>query len=652
MTSLPPKPVVPTGPTFSVRGADGASWRASGEPGSASRGIGSRGRGSSRGGGRGGGGRGRNGRGGSKTSGATKNNETEPKPGVVAQPPSLDIKAPPVERSTSSSTVTSTTTQSSTNSDRTQRPKLNTRRASQQTARKVPTLAIDPSTPVAETPSGPTSATRPNNRRRRSTQQTPKATNPPSTVQTLTVDPRSMPGRSRKSLTSPPTPDPSSKDAPPHLSAGAQTTSFDMNVHNLVEQMRASVISHRPTTPGSHIDWAGDDDDSLPDLDDWGYTTKTDPGTAVVEKANIISPILEGQLKPLPDFSDVSKPASPAPTSVPVPAEPAEEHKPATESAQKKVETLQDSSKVDAAKADSGKSRQARRPSAAATTRPLQTNGKETGRSQPNTSRTFVNPLAHLVKPNLNKAPSNGVTPLKGHPSLPPKPVPAVVSPSPKPASEQSSPAEEKPASEESAEAPAKPQEEPKSIEAVTSTVPAAEQIEATLTTAVTEPALASDKTSSEDWPSRGGLSDSIHAPKPGSGLGDSVYIPKSSSTSSSESMSAFKATPHRAFNPGHGRSHTVGRPVGLRPGFSVPHPGPRHTRSGSNTPRSAQLQDFAVKHARTQSSPPTGEGASHRAPHATRPVITGDAISRLARTLGGAGITSPRSMATAAVNE
>ncbi|EPQ59365.1 hypothetical protein GLOTRDRAFT_109649, partial [Gloeophyllum trabeum ATCC 11539] len=72
--------------------------------------------------------------------------------------------------------------------------------------------------------------------------------------------------------------------------------------------MRASVIAgNRPTTPGSHIDWAGEDDDSLPDLDDWGYTTKTDPGTVTVEKANVISPILEGQLKPLPDFADVPK---------------------------------------------------------------------------------------------------------------------------------------------------------------------------------------------------------------------------------------------------------------------------------------------------------------------------------------------------------
>ncbi|TFK55854.1 hypothetical protein OE88DRAFT_666645 [Heliocybe sulcata] len=450
MASLPAKPAAPAGPTVSARGGDSGSWRSSGEPGSTFRGNGPRGRGSSRGSGRGGGGggRGRNGRGGSKTPGATKNNETEPKAGIVAEKASSDIKPPPIERSTSNSTAASTTTQSSVNSDRTQRPKLNTRRASQQTARKVPTLSIDPSTPTAETPTGPSSAsaTRPNNRRRRSTHQTPKAVNPPSTVQTLTVDPRPMAGRSRKSLTGPPTPEPSSRDVPPHLSAGAETTSFDASVHNLVEQMRASVISHRPTTPGSHIDWAGDDDDSLPDLDDWGYTTKTDPGTVTLERTSIISPILEGQLKPLPDFSEISKPASPAHVSAPAPAGAA-----AAGSAEK-AETEQHPSKAAPAKTDDGKSRRGAHMSGAGATRPAQSNGKGTARSQSNTARTFVNPLAHLVEPTLHKAAANATASLKGRSSIPAKPTPAAANPSPKAAAEQPLPVEEKPLNEDKPE--------------------------------------------------------------------------------------------------------------------------------------------------------------------------------------------------------
>ncbi|KAI6035230.1 hypothetical protein F5J12DRAFT_778731 [Pisolithus orientalis] len=46
------------------------------------------------------------------------------------------------------------------------------------------------------------------------------------------------------------------------------------DIEALVERVRAvAMAENRPTTPGSHIDWAGDEDDSLPDLDDWGVTT-------------------------------------------------------------------------------------------------------------------------------------------------------------------------------------------------------------------------------------------------------------------------------------------------------------------------------------------------------------------------------------------
>ena len=62
----------------------------------------------------------------------------------------------------------------------------------------------------------------------------------------------------------------------------------------------------RPNTPGSHIDWAGEEDDSLPDLDDWGVTSSTagtaDAGGSDAGASRIISPILEDTLKPLPSL--------------------------------------------------------------------------------------------------------------------------------------------------------------------------------------------------------------------------------------------------------------------------------------------------------------------------------------------------------------
>jgi len=74
-------------------------------------------------------------------------------------------------------------------------------------------------------------------------------------------------------------------------------TSVNLNkdIDALVERVRAvAMAENRPSTPGSHIDWAGEDDDSLPDLDDWGITTTH-------SKIPVISPIIINGLKPLPE---------------------------------------------------------------------------------------------------------------------------------------------------------------------------------------------------------------------------------------------------------------------------------------------------------------------------------------------------------------
>jgi hypothetical protein len=91
------------------------------------------------------------------------------------------------------------------------------------------------------------------------------------------------------------------KDIPPHLAA-AHEEEIRHDIDALVERVRAvAMAENRPTTPGSHIDWAGDEDDSLPDLDDWGVTTTHTNATRDEDQSEEISPILADTLKPLPE---------------------------------------------------------------------------------------------------------------------------------------------------------------------------------------------------------------------------------------------------------------------------------------------------------------------------------------------------------------
>lgn len=153
------------------------------------------------------------------------------------------------------------------------------------------------SSPVVESPASPASS-RSSNRRRRSGagrgNNIPKI-KPPSPDVHL---PRSDHSRIAPVPHTAPV-----KDRPPHLvrkQPRTPTTSVDMNkdIDALVERVRAAAMAdHRPSTPGSHIDWAGDDDDSLPDLNDWGISTLPDP------KAHAISPIIVDGLRPLPELS-------------------------------------------------------------------------------------------------------------------------------------------------------------------------------------------------------------------------------------------------------------------------------------------------------------------------------------------------------------
>lgn len=123
-----------------------------------------------------------------------------------------------------------------------------------------------------------------------------------------------------------------------------------------------------------------------------------------------------------------------------------------------------------------------------------------------------------------------------------------------------------------------------------------------------------------DDFRRPDGLAASIHAPAPiavdSSSLAASIHAPRADAASAPPSVSVFADATHT-------RAHTVGRPDAL---LAPPPTAPRASRSGNATP----VSRFA--HARTHSTPPAHP---HRAPHA-RPVLTGAAISRVVRTLGG----------------
>ena len=153
-------------------------------------------------------------------------------------------------------------------------------------ARRHSATVSEDSVPVSSQASG-----RGSSRRKRS-QQGKTSTAPSNTPSKLL----SVQTLSRKASTGPPSPN-LTKDLPPHLATAnstANTTELKTDIDALVERVRA-VAMDRPHTPGSHIDWA-DDDDSLPDLNDWGYTEGATAPAQPEEPPTSISPILEDAL--------------------------------------------------------------------------------------------------------------------------------------------------------------------------------------------------------------------------------------------------------------------------------------------------------------------------------------------------------------------
>ncbi|KAL4241575.1 hypothetical protein ABKN59_000380 [Abortiporus biennis] len=350
------------------------------------------------------------------------------------------------------------------------------------------------------------------------------------------------------------------KDLPPHLAPPptSDTPSFDIkhNIDALVERVRA-VAMDRPNTPGSHIDWAGDDDDSLPDLDDWGVTSSVSaPG-----KSSVISPILEGSLKPLPSIEANLSP--------------------------------------ELAETDVGNVHKLREASPA---------------SEPTNIASAA--VEVVVTPPVGQDTTEATSKISG--------------------------SQEKPSSQELTEV--HDSDVPLKTDMNSSHPP--------------QPSTHDpDAPPSIEIPVQSGLAQSIHAPS-----NDGVLI-SSKDTSPERSLSPpsthatpnFRSAPPHitghnvprtsrggGFKPTHNRAHTVGKP----PSYRLPH-------SASSGSFPDQVSDIDrprrgdnPQHARTHSSPPVA--ASHRA-HASRPVITMDAMAKLARTLNGTPLSKRDSTPAAA---
>ncbi|KAI6003787.1 hypothetical protein EDD15DRAFT_2456259 [Pisolithus albus] len=296
------------------------------------------------------------------------------------------------------------------------------------------------------------------------------------------------------------------EDVPPHLATARTEVRHDIEA--LVERVRAvAMAENRPTTPGSHIDWAGDEDDSLPDLDDWGVTTTHI--VAVEERDEGISPILGDTLKQLP-----------------------EPH------------------------SDAGH------------------NDKQEGR---HVMFTLMNALEMCCKPRCRPPAHNRTLPSK--PRAPNTPENKVDLP-PEPLGSGG-----------------KEHSIPKDAGDSESILP---RVSRNL-----NPAEQLSRSSSGER----GLHGSIHAP---------ANLPESRLTPDIPVRAA--SVKNDSFNRNHGRSQTESRST--QPS--------RPSRSGASSP----LGNNVCTHSRNHSTPPSG-GISQKAHHTSRPVITGEAISKLARTIG-----------------
>lgn len=532
-----------------------------GEAGSTFRGVG-RGRGA-RGGGRGGGRSPNN----PVIRGSSKLSHTEPSEnhGPLPDVSTPKVEPSPARKGPSQSEAASTTSAKPPASPADRAPKPKARSRSSRGPRGVPVLTVAPASPTPDSVQNVPSTPSRNNANRHRRINTPQHAKPPlngSTPTTTSLRPQKPKAAPTASSIAP------RKDIPPHLAA-AHEAEIRHDIDALVERVRAvAMAENRPSTPGSHIDWAGEEDDSLPDLDDWGVTT-TRTNTSADGRGDLISPILADALKPLPEPQTEGD------------DDDDEEH----DEEHDEEEADEDEDHMEPLDND-----------------PDDEVTKDSSDSSPlsNTPDTFVTATADVHDTPAIVAPETITHTEKPslHTSLPPKPAAAT---------------------DKLRASSARPNLLSKAALIVGGEDPLATK-GGGLSQSIHAPSLAEVETLERTLSSSSsdhGLAGSIHAPK---GLPESHSAPSL--------LSPGAPSPARAYSPSHGRSKTEGRPA-------FPHPrtaaiNHRAIRSGTSSPLGPPVH----AHARNHSTPPGGAG--QRAPHSVRPVLTVDAISRVARTIGG----------------
>ncbi|KAF8803878.1 hypothetical protein BYT27DRAFT_7195218 [Phlegmacium glaucopus] len=586
-------------------GASGSSntsprWGRTGEPGSAFSGL-SRGRGRGRGGAGGRGGRGRL-RGGLSTKDFTEadvdvcstkpdNSQSSPSPLIS---PSVSTPAPGKPNGPPS------------------KPKPASRRGS----RAIPVTAavpqINKSVETASAPAPPKLS----HKRRRSQAGKPALHVPPkANLSTLNDSPirthkLRLPSESHSETL---------KDLPPHLNSR-----FDVrnDIDALVERVRAVAMDNRPSTPKNHIDWAVDDDDTLPDLDDWGVTTT---------QLEVISPIIVDGLRPLPEFAAVPSPLKQVEADMAQPIIDARSSSTNGTTSDKVVPPSPRSTKEEYMKSKISPEPIVKHDPRMAMPlnskiEPPQSNpSKSLHPSLPTRPLSVDSIVQHISKLQPRASPMRTVP-------YPQSPITPMMDLSGKPQKLPATNSEQTDA-QESIEVSTEMTDRKAAIRTPEPRSKGPEHliiVEPTMTESVIlnvssdrggpdahNHSVQESSPSGNIFPS--GLGASMHAPK---GIVDSISAPANLSTYAD----------FRARDPihTHTRAHTVGRSF---PDSAIQGQGDymsRFTRSGHTTPR-VGIQ--GNNHARTHSTPPGG--ANHRSPQMSRPVITGDAISRLARTIG-----------------
>lgn len=583
-----------------------AKWERTGEPGSAFRGLtrpgrGGRGRGSYRG--SRGGGRGTSSSQESKIITEEKGSSSKPDPLLRTPNPSTKLHA---QLSHAKST-------SEKPGNLPGPPKQPPRRVPE----VIPSLTNN-AVPGAQSISLP-SAAKPSTRRRRS--QTVKAnannsTSVPTSIKVNELPPYKAPIA--------PVPVLQIKDTPPHLKVHSD---MRHNIDALVERVRAVAMeNNRPTTPGSHIDWAGDDDDSLPDLDDWGVNTSTFASSA----SETISPIIVEGLKPLPD---VVAPVSGTPLRQVINLDSDDVE---TDQVKPNASTTVDKEPISACNT----------PIASKVRKPVQKtkvehNGQYSSASKLNISQPSAPQPS--TKSIANKQP--------WHPSLPAKPIStSTAPPNLRPVAGPMRPtldvrlpnANNKGDIPLQSTCPAEPScTNPiggsglKDVPLIVEPIPIEEKRDANPRPSDSFPRLFGSDTSKSAAQSDlvGIKGDGEEVPSEDDtkeGLEASIHAPKAGSTSAPAELSSYSQTttiPQKN-SLTHRKAHTVGKT-------------PSFARGANNEVRFAWSNDrgrggfHSTTHVRNHSSPPATGSPTHHRIHASRPVLTGDAISRIARTIG-----------------